>query len=168
MKYLKTNNNLFVAIITMLLLLFCSAADIFAQTGSVGLEGDYFIRNRSTEHGQNHFNAGDFYMIPSSEYYNNSDNRYLKVEEKANLNNESVWRLISKGNGYYQILHVATNRYVVFKASVNNADANTYQSVYLASSATAENNDENYSYFKIGVADGTAYFIIPRMAEGIK
>ena len=75
-------------------------------TGSVGLEGDYFIRNRSTEHGQNNFNAGDFYMIPSSEYYNNSDNRYLKVEEKANLNNESVWRLISKGNGYYQILHV--------------------------------------------------------------
>ena len=168
MKYLKTNNNLFVAIITMLLLLFCSAADIFAQTGSVGLEGDYFIRNRSTEHGQNHFNAGDFYMIPSSEYYNNSDNRYLKVEEKANLNNESVWRLISKGNGYYQILHVATNRYVVFKASVNNVDANTYQSVYLASSATAENNDENYSHFKIGVADGTAYFIIPRMAEEFK
>lgn len=168
MKYLKTNNNLFVAIITMLLLLFCSVADVFAQTGSVGLEGDYFIRNRSTEHGENTSNMGDFYMIPSSEYYNNSDNRYLKVEEKANLNNESVWRLISKGNGYYQILHVATNRYVVFKASVNNADANTYQSVYLASSATAENNNENYSHFKIGVADGTAYFIIPRIAEGFK
>lgn len=168
MKCILRNRRQLFLVLTVILLLFPNGVILFAQTGALGLEGEYYLRNRSTEYGENTSNMGDFYMYPSDNYYNDSDNRYLKVVEKADINDNAVWRLVSKGNGYYQIVHSSTNRYMVMKSSVNDAEDNTYQSVYLASSATAENNDENYSHFKIGIADGNSYFIIPRMVESFK
>ncbi len=133
---------------------------------TVLVDGTYYIRNKSREYGQNNYTQNNYYLSPSENIYQNDD-RYIKVAVKSGDTDQlREWQLVSAGGGYYQIKHKSSNRYIVLKNGTNND--NTYQSVYLATTETAQGSAE-YSHFsinKVHTENGVDYYsIVPRMME---
>lgn len=132
------------------------------ETPTSSLAGTYYIRNahyfdneQKTSNNNTVILDGRYYLYPS-----NNDGNNVKIENIDLNDNSAKWRIIDAGNGFYQIQNVESNRYLLVEQNTT-ADSN-WECAYLGESATQENGDVKFSYFKIDEYNG-AYYILPKV-----
>ncbi|MBQ9561661.1 MAG: chitobiase/beta-hexosaminidase C-terminal domain-containing protein [Prevotella sp.] len=144
MRKFLINNSSF--LITLLLLLAAGS-----EAWAVDYSGTYYIANAG---GYTNVTGNNYYMVPAANpqkanrwdaYYsanyslaNGDPERPFITTYKTSRDNNSLWQVISSGDGYYYFKHWLTGKYLIYEPP--HSDLPNRKSVHLQATATPGDN----------------------------
>ena len=153
------------SIVVLISLLFLTGG-IGAWAQDPDYSGTYYIANNAG----GAYSAGantNFYMVPAQDpqqagaidaYYNGNSATPFITTYKTERDNNSIWQIVSSGDGYYYIKHWQTGKYLIYKKAYTDGKNDQRKAVHLVATDTPDDYD---SKFDIQVVSGSALSIRP-------
>ena len=135
----------------ILLMMVMTGVDVWGQTD---YSGTYFIANDAGEGYSSSVTTNNYYMVPAANpqqsnwhdaYYSANYNTTKGDPEKpfiatykTHCDNNSIWQIISAGNGYYYLKHWLTGKYLIYEPPYS--DKPNRKSVHLQTTSSPGDN----------------------------